>query len=54
MNLDVAGAHNCPDCGWEIDPDTCFCGDPKHSHDPSHTFVPMGCVCQDPKHTGDV
>lgn len=35
---------SCPCCGWEIDPEMCWCGDGKASH-AEHTFVPMGCTC---------
>jgi hypothetical protein len=37
----------CPDCGAEIDPETCWCGDPMKDHTESsgHAPVPMGCVC---------
>ncbi len=39
----------CPDCGHKIDPDLCYCGQPRVGHDGSkpgpHTFVPQGCQC---------
>ncbi len=37
----------CGGCGREIDPDTCGCGEGKHSNnsDTGHPFVPMGCNC---------
>lgn len=37
----------CSGCGQEIDPDTCWCGQPKgeHGYYDNHTFVPMGCDC---------
>lgn len=36
----------CPECGEEIDPETCHCGEPmdENSHD-GHDPVPIGCVC---------
>lgn len=38
----------CPECGNEIDPDVCWCGDLVKSHNPywcGHNPVPMGCDC---------
>jgi hypothetical protein len=38
----------CPYCGYEIDPDWCWCGDSKDSHQgiyQNHFFIPMGCHC---------
>ena len=38
----------CPDCGNEIDPDCCGCGDSREDHNSmwsGHSFVPMGCDC---------
>ena len=37
----------CPHCGWEIDEETCWCGDglDGHPYDLGHNFVPMGCTC---------
>lgn len=36
----------CPCCEWEIDPETCWCGDGKDGHPGNgHMFVPMGCTC---------
>jgi len=50
----------CPDCGREIDPEVCWCGETKAGHDPfwfGHSFVPMGCDCgrepATPAKTGD-
>ena len=43
----VAAPTMCPDCGQEIDPETCYCGDPiggRAYHD-GHSPVPMGCAC---------
>ena len=51
---DYAGDQPIPDdqplcygCGYEIDPDTCHCGDSINSHNigSGHSPVPMGCVC---------
>lgn len=38
---------SCCGCHNEIDPDTCYCGDPRegHSWGLGHGFVPMGCTC---------
>jgi hypothetical protein len=36
----------CHGCGWEIDPETCHCGEPREGgHCDNHTFVPQGCTC---------
>lgn len=37
----------CPGCGWEVDPNTCGCGDGRHPYDDEsgHPFVSMGCTC---------
>jgi hypothetical protein len=38
----------CPKCGFEIDPEVCWCGEDKEHHNPfllGHNFVPMGCSC---------
>lgn len=38
----------CPGCGYEVDPDTCGCGDAREGHDTrnnNHAFVPMNCQC---------
>jgi len=38
----------CPDCGNEIDPDWCHCGDAVKDHrgmSHNHSPVPMGCGC---------
>lgn len=38
----------CPNCGNEIDPDVCYCGTLKESHNDmqlGHVFVPVGCDC---------
>jgi len=37
----------CTHCGWDIDPETCWCGDGRvgHPYEAGHTFVPMGCTC---------
>jgi hypothetical protein len=37
----------CFHCQNEIDPDTCWCGEPHRDRygDGSHAFVPMGCNC---------
>lgn len=36
----------CRGCGYEIDPDLCYCGDlmGSEAHD-HHAPVPLGCVC---------
>jgi hypothetical protein len=38
---------NCPNCGEEIDPETCWCGCEKYNHGYSenHFFVPLDCKC---------
>ena len=37
----------CPDCGWGIDPDYCWCGDAieGHNYGSGHAAVPLGCTC---------
>ncbi len=35
----------CAGCGNEIDPETCWCGEPEGAHFAEHGFVPMGCDC---------
>jgi hypothetical protein len=36
----------CDGCGEMIDPDTCWCGQPKNRHMlENHDYVPMGCDC---------
>lgn len=37
----------CPECGKEIDPETCWCGIEidKHTMGDGHSPVPMGCEC---------
>ena len=37
----------CPECGREIDPEICWCGDAIDSHNmwSGHSPVPVGCVC---------
>lgn len=37
----------CKHCGWEVDLETCQCGDGKdgHPYDVGHNFVPAGCTC---------
>ena len=38
----------CPDCGSEIDPKTCWCGDWVKDHvgmSHNHGAVPLGCTC---------
>jgi hypothetical protein len=37
----------CPDCGWEIDLDWCWCGSHRIDHDGygGHDFRFMGCTC---------
>ena len=37
----------CPGCGQEIDPETCWCGDRMDAHFgwEGHPAVPMGCDC---------
>lgn len=37
----------CKHCGWDIDPETCWCGSGlvDHPYHMGHTFVPMGCTC---------
>lgn len=38
----------CADCGSEIDPDWCHCGDAMEEHagmNHNHSPVPMGCNC---------
>ncbi len=38
----------CLDCGNEIDPDWCYCGDAIEDHrgmSHNHSAVPMGCDC---------
>jgi predicted amidophosphoribosyltransferase len=42
------GRFICKDCGNEIDPDCCHCGDDLKSHGNihnNHSFVAMGCKC---------
>lgn len=34
----------CQHCGWEVDLETCWCGDGRSDHF-EHNFVPMGCTC---------
>lgn len=39
---------SCPDCGNEIDPEWCHCGDAIKDHrgmSHNHSPVPMGCSC---------
>lgn len=38
----------CPNCGWEIDPTTCHCGERirgENDYHDNHSPVPMGCTC---------
>lgn len=37
----------CEGCGYQIDPETCGCGDPieGHGYAPGHGPIPMGCDC---------
>lgn len=37
----------CSECGNEIDPETCWCGDDVAAHhmESGHSPVPMGCTC---------
>lgn len=37
----------CETCGWEIDPECCWCGMPmdKHTEYDGHSPIPMGCTC---------
>jgi len=35
----------CGDCGFDIDPNCCWCGESKDDHTSEHSFVPMGCTC---------
>lgn len=37
----------CLGCGWEIDPETCHCGEAmnKHHMGSGHSPVPAGCTC---------
>jgi hypothetical protein len=37
----------CPGCKQECDPEICWCGTEKATHDDyeEHSFVPMGCYC---------
>lgn len=37
----------CKSCGWDIDEETCWCGEGTQGHDMGngHSFVPMGCTC---------
>lgn len=50
----------CPNCGNEIDPDVCYCGNTRESHNgwEGHAFVPLGCDCgrakSDKKPTKDI
>ena len=37
----------CPECGWEVDPEMCWCGD-SIRHNPywsEYMPVPHGCTC---------
>lgn len=45
-DLDHSGVF-CPVCLYEIDPDTCHCGDwiKAHGYSSGHSPIPMGCVC---------
>lgn len=47
MSNDKPRLVTCPDCGNEIDPDCCGCGELRegHSNYSGHPFVPMGCDC---------
>ena len=49
-------ADQCPGCGNEIDPDTCWCGvaeaDHNYYNDP-HSFTPIGCTCGYAKTEGE-
>jgi hypothetical protein len=42
----VARSIACEDCGNEIDPDCCHCGENHHGYgEGGHPFIPMGCTC---------
>lgn len=48
--LDAIKGPHCIQCGCEIDPSVCWCGDAArpyqgHAHAEDHPFVPYGCVC---------